>query len=565
MKKFASTVVVLLLLLGLVGVGGIRSAYSVLEGVEVQITTDPNYQYEPQIDGTYIVWMDNRNDETSGTDIYLYNIETGIETPIANSPDDECLSDISGNLVVYTLSRWDDDDIFIYNTLTEETKQITDPENREFARRRNPAIDGNHVVWQDNRNGNYDIYCYDLETDTEFIVSRGIGEFPAPGDQIHPYIHGDLVVWEDYRDAINSDIYYFNISNPGSGSVLIPADERLALPPDVLALQAFPDVYERYVVFDEATTDSLVNRDIVLWDLETDTAIWKTVDPSRQERARIDGTRVVWEDSRNGNIDIYTYDIATGDMDPVTTDPNMQLLCAISDNRIVWTYLSPPNNFDIYMFELFGPPDADVSPTSLSFGDVEVGQSSLLIATISNNGESQLELTVTQTGSTDFTYTPTTAIVNPEESIDLTVTYTPSDIGPDEATLTINSNDPDEPTIEVTLTGNGVEAAVPPEEMFQELLDFYDENIENEDLQGIGPGNSPENREHAIRNMIVAASNLYSDGLVEEACEQLHDIYKKIDGEPNPPDFIVGDPTVLGELRQRILELLEAFSCNCDS
>lgn len=116
--------------------------------------------------------------------------------------------------------------------------------------------------------------------------------------------------------------------------------------------------------------------------------------------------------------------------------------------------------------------------------------------------------------------------------------------------------------------GNNFHSSRKPECMFQDLLDFYDENIESENLQGTGPNDHPaENREKTIRNMINTASNLYADGLIEEACEQLHDIYMKIDGESPPtssPDFIVGDLTVLEELRQRILELLEAISCHHD-
>ncbi len=110
---------------------------------------------------------------------------------------------------------------------------------------------------------------------------------------------------------------------------------------------------------------------------------------------------------------------------------------------------------------------------------------------------------------------------------------------------------------------NNFRSSYMPAQMFQDLLDFYDENIESENLQGIGPNDhSAENREKAIRNMIHTASNLHTDGLIEEVCEQLHDVYMKIDGESPPtssPDFIVGNPTALEELRQIILELREAI------
>jgi hypothetical protein len=53
--------------------------------------------------------------------------------PIAESPEDEAFNGISGNIEVYTLTRFDDD-IFVYDISTSVTRQITDPQNRKFAR-----------------------------------------------------------------------------------------------------------------------------------------------------------------------------------------------------------------------------------------------------------------------------------------------------------------------------------------------------------------------------------------------------------------------------------------------
>jgi beta propeller repeat protein len=544
-------------------------AYAALPNYpEMQITTDLNAQFDSEIDGNYIVYTDTRS---GNGDVYLYNLETGAEMPIASSEEDEFLNAISGNIVAYTLSRFDDDDILVYDISTGLTKQITDPENRQFALRRDPAVCGKYVVWQDNSSGSYDIYCYDLETGTLYLISHD-GSYPAAGDQIHPAVHGNLIVWEDYRIPSDPEIYLYDLSWLGTNAdgVEIPLDDRLDLQADVEAWQAFPEVYGKYVVCDEALSTDPNDRNIVVWDLDLGEAVWQTTNTARQERARIDGTRVIWEDSRSGsNIDIYTYDLTTGIEEAVTDIPAMQFLCDISGNRIVWTDLrnvseENPANYDIYMAE----PAAEiaVNPTELNFGDVELGQSSLLIATISNLGGSPLEITVERWESNhwfDFSYTPTTATINPGSQTDLVVTYGPSDVGVAVLTLRITSNDPDEPYTYVTCSGRGVQITIPPEEMFQDLLDFYDQNIADNDLQGIGPGNSAENRETAIRNMILAANDLYAQGQVYAAIEQLQALYMKIDGESpptSPPDFITGDPATLAEFRQIVQDVLNAIS-----
>jgi len=69
-----------------------------------------------------------------------------------------------------------------------------------------PDANGNMIVY---RNGNGDIYGYDLASGTEFAVCTN------PEYQGMPRISGNIVVWEDYRNAdesmINSDIYGYDL------------------------------------------------------------------------------------------------------------------------------------------------------------------------------------------------------------------------------------------------------------------------------------------------------------------------------------------------------------------
>jgi beta propeller repeat protein len=76
-----------------------------------------------------------------------------------------------------------------------------------------PAIDGSIVVWSDQRNGDYDIYGYDLAKSVEFPVYVG------PGEQFFPVVSGNLVVWQDGRDG-QVDIWGVYIPEPAALSLL---------------------------------------------------------------------------------------------------------------------------------------------------------------------------------------------------------------------------------------------------------------------------------------------------------------------------------------------------------
>ncbi len=110
-------------------------------------------------------------------------------------------------------------------------------------------------------------------------------------------------------------------------------------------------------------------------------------------------------------------------------------------------------------------PEIDVAPLSLAFGTVVQNNTATLTATISNLGSAALNITgLSVTGSADFalaTGTPTPPFtVAAGASVGVSIDYTPADIGADSGTLSIASDDADEPTVNVALSGTGVN--VPP-------------------------------------------------------------------------------------------------------
>lgn len=77
-----------------------------------------------------------------------------------------------------------------------------------------PDISGDWLVWCDGRNGNSDIYAYNISTGVEKAICTN------SASQWRPYISGNLIVWEDMRNypsAENADIYAYDLSRPDLG------------------------------------------------------------------------------------------------------------------------------------------------------------------------------------------------------------------------------------------------------------------------------------------------------------------------------------------------------------
>jgi hypothetical protein len=232
----------------------------------------------------------------------------------------------------------------------------------------------------------------------------------------------------------------------------------------------------------------------------------------------------------------------------VSLDPGAQI-------KLQWSALPPEPQADIVVY-----------PEGLAydFGAVAVGDSNTVLVQIGNLGDADLEVTaITLSGSADFAITDAPAVpftVAPSESIvvDVQITYSPSGEGLDSATLTIASDDADEPSVEVALSGAGVIVEVPPQEQMQDIIDVFDGAVELGTLVGYGPGNNPENRLKAFGNMLDAAGDLINAENYAQAIEQLESIAKKCDGETRPPDFVVGEAAA--SLNAAIAALIDDLS-----
>ena len=334
--------------------------YDLLKDEEFLITKSRGNQCSPAIHGKIVVWEDNRN---GNYDIYGYNYETKKEFQITEDPYDQQNPAIYGNYVVWQDKRNGNWDIY-YRELkgerindqlvwTSPACQITDDSKDQT----NPAIYGDIVVWQDERNGNWDIYRYNLETQKEFPITEN------REDQIHPAIYKNIIVWEDTRDR-RRGIYWYNFSTEEGGFVS-PAQYA----------QSYPAIYGTVVVWREyrypyyyiygydlsigkelsiATNrtnhaNPAIYKDIVVWEGERNgnPYIYRNILPEEKEFLIATGEAeqrhpaiyeniVVWEDGRNGNWDIYGYNLETKEEFRITTDPGDQRNPAIHGDYVVW-------------------------------------------------------------------------------------------------------------------------------------------------------------------------------------------------------------------------------------
>jgi len=92
-----------------------------------------------------------------------------------------------------------------------------------------------------------------------------------------------------------------------------------------------------------------------------------------------------------------------------------------------------------------------------------------------------------------------------------------------------------------------------------EILESIDAWVDAGSLEGDGPGNSGANRLNAIENMIEAAGDLIEAGAIGQACDQLMDAYLRCDGEPTPPDFVMGPAS--DDVAELILQLMTDHGC----
>jgi hypothetical protein len=101
-------------------------------------------------------------------------------------------------------------------------------------------------------------------------------------------------------------------------------------------------------------------------------------------------------------------------------------------------------------------PDISVAQTPIDFGNIKVGKKGTKTLKIGNNGTGDLSITLSGLGGTDFSIQGSSSVtIKPKKSYTLKVLFMPESAGLETAILEIGSNDPDTPTLDISLSGTG--------------------------------------------------------------------------------------------------------------
>ncbi|HEB28480.1 MAG TPA: choice-of-anchor D domain-containing protein, partial [Porticoccus sp.] len=106
--------------------------------------------------------------------------------------------------------------------------------------------------------------------------------------------------------------------------------------------------------------------------------------------------------------------------------------------------------------ELPPQPEISLSVTSLSFGNVNVSSSGSESFTINNEGEEPLVVYSINSNSELFSVSPSSTTIPAGQSQIITINYSPITAGNNSATITMTSNDNNEGTLTVSVSGRGI-------------------------------------------------------------------------------------------------------------
>jgi len=217
--------------------------------------------------------------------------------------------------------------------------------------------------------------------------------------------------------------------------------------------------------------------------------------------------------------------------------------------------------------------EATIDAQGYNFGNIEVGSTQTTFVRISNAETMSVNLTwisFAQNSCKDFlikTALPKSIPLQPNESVNVEIGYSPTIVGECSDTLRIYTDGSPMWSKQVTFSGVGVEQAPEqpaPEnisqlllEKLKKIIDYINESYTYQAFRSYEQDRLSEGRLNAFKTKLVVSYHLIEKGQFEAAHNKLKEIYKKTNGKPESNDFV--SPEKAAHLTVMLQELISSF------
>jgi subtilisin family serine protease len=220
------------------------------------------------------------------------------------------------------------------------------------------------------------------------------------------------------------------------------------------------------VVFAQTTAPPVasVQPGSVILELRTGQSVTQTVDLHNDGEGTLDFTARAMGPTGGGppswiRIDPLSGSVPASGRVPVTITLNAAGLTGGDYAAVIRLHTNDPAHADIDVtvaFHVISAPDIEIFPFPLPFGPVAVGETGSQGLLVTNAGFDDLHVTsITATGD-GFSADETPFDLPPGSSWEILTTVTPTQTGPLQGILAIESDDPDEPSIRVPMEAQGI-------------------------------------------------------------------------------------------------------------
>jgi len=268
-------------------------------------------QVRPDIDGDIVIWED-------GLDVYWLSLSdpNKVQHSIVIGGIQDYAS-VGGQSIVWR-DKNTDYDIGIYDVQSDTNWILS---SNDGATQRYPEASAQYIICEDNSGESYNVAVYDDQTDAFVRIA------PSSALQTNLAIDGSLAVWRDDRDNTRQ-IYLCDLSvTPYAPHLVCASDFE----------QWRPVISGNIVVWQDHAADPDIN--LVAYDISRQEIVWSNTETTEQTYPSISNGIIVWQErpvgSTNG-YDIRGYDLNTGAWLDIATGNEDDQMPVISGRMVVW-------------------------------------------------------------------------------------------------------------------------------------------------------------------------------------------------------------------------------------